>query len=225
MYNPQTAKKLLYDGIHFLSSIENKVDVTAGYDTLLLLEDLYQMHPNIDIKEPIIGAKFKNFIIEMYRRYDIVENYNGSLPFMPYNIRNGLYASTMGLIAEYMSFYITSQKFQSVHLLQDFENQKIGNDIAYRHNNKEITADIKLSTTNWLNNGPVIKCHQDWFHIKKNSTRFHIVDVYNGIHLITGRTFLRGQYEKSGNIVKLNKFNNNLCNIFDIKPYTQIFRD
>ena len=223
MYQPKTPQKLLHDGIQFLLSIEHKVDITDGLDTLLLLDELYKMHPDININEPIKGYKFRNFIAEMHKRFGNENKYTDILPFMPYNIRYGLYASVTGLIAEYMSYVVTQDKFQNVRLLQDYNNQSTGNDIEYKHNNNYITADIKLSSTNW-SRCPIIKCHGDWFADKKESTRFHIVDIYNDMHLIVGRTHLNSQYKKYGNIIKLSVFNTNICNIRYIEQYTNIFR-
>jgi hypothetical protein len=223
MYQPKTPQKLINDGLQFLLSIENKVDVSSGLDTILLLDELYKMYPDININESIKGHKFRNFIVEMHKRFGNNSIYQDELPFMPYNIRHGLYKSITGLIAEYMSYVVTQDKFRDVRLLQDYYNQSSGNDIEYKHNNNYITADIKLSSTNWLRS-PIIKCHGDWFADNKTSTRFHIVDIYNGVHLIVGRTHLISQYKKYGNIIKLSVFNSNICNIKYIESYTKLFR-
>lgn len=200
MYKPTNAKQLLTDCTKLLISLEDKLDVTHGFDEILLLDELIKMYPNISVKEHIIGPKYKDFIVEMYKRYNPTSEYKDELPYMPYNIRSGVYSSIIGLMGEYISYATCLENYQEVKLLQDNTNQLQGNDIEYYHNDHYITADVKVSATDWSQEA-TIKCHPEWFAPHKKSTRFHIVDICNGMHFVIGRSFLHYQFERHGRII------------------------
>lgn len=223
MYKPSDPKQLLTDCTKLLMSLEDKVDVTHGYDEILLLDEFIKMYPDVDVRESIIGEKFKDFILEMYRRFSDTTKYNHELPYMPFNIRGGVYSSIMGLMGEYISFAACLERYQNVKLLQDRKNQVEGNDIEYYNNDYHITADIKVSTTDWTTE-PIIKCHPDWFKATKISTRFHIVDIYNKAHFVINRSFLHAQVERHGRIVPVAPIlKYSVCKQQDISRIVQSF--
>ena len=224
MYKPNNAKQLLSDCTKLLISLEDKLDVSHGYNEVLLLDDLVSRYPDINIRDNIVGDYYKDFIYDMYAQFDSVCNYKPVLPYMPYNIRSGVYSSIMGIIGEYISLAICTDNYQHAKLLQSSQDQVQGNDIEYYDNDHSITADVKISTTDWTS-GAVIKCHPDWFHEKKRSTRFHIVDIYNHSHFIINRSFLHSQFEKNGRNIPLTSLMNysGLFRKHDITHLTQPF--
>jgi|694.fasta_scaffold00062_93 hypothetical protein len=203
MYIPTNSKQLLTDCTKLLLYLETQnINIDHGINEILLFDNLLTQYPNIGIKEPIVGPKFKDFIYSMYEQYDQIINYKDVLPFMPYNIRSGIYSSILGLMAEYISLWVVNDLYKNGEILQDFNSQLAGHDIRYLHNDNNITADVKLSTTDWTNEKS-IHVHKDWFHEKKKSTRFHIVDIHNHSHFIIGRSFLHYNHEKYGDYIPI----------------------
>jgi hypothetical protein len=223
MYKPSDAKQLLTDCSKLLISLEDKIDVTHGYDEILLLDEFVKMYPMVDVRERIVGEQFRDFILEMYRRFSDLTKYSHELPYMPFNIRSGVYSSIMGLMGEYISFAACLEQYQDVKFLQDSKNQVEGNDIEYYNNNHYITADIKVSTTDWTTE-PIIKTHGDWFKPGKSSTRFHIVDIYNRAHFVINRSFLHAQFERHGKIVPVAPIlKYSVCKQYDISHIVKSF--
>jgi hypothetical protein len=172
-------------GQQFLNHIKHQTDTSHGETTLELLSVLQQHYPNID---PLsnIDKQYPTFLKYIHDRFDITP-YRANLPFIPYNIRGGIYRSIVGMVAEYCSYLVCTELFSRVNTLQDYNNQVSGNDLEYISNDRHITADVKA--TRVQNN--IIHTHDSWFTNDKQSTRIHIVDLSNKKHYIVGRSALK----------------------------------
>lgn len=221
MYKPDTTKQLINDSTKLLLSLEPSLNVDDGFELLFVIEDLLRIVPNVNIHDNISGEQYQQFIKYICEKENL--KVTEKLPYTRFNIRSGVYSSIVGMMAEYISLKTTNELFNNGKLTQDRIDQMNGIDIIYEQNGNEITADVKLSNTSWTNE-ELIYAHMDWFDRKKQSVRFHLVDIANNTHFIVGRSYLHLLCEQNGNRIParlVDKYYH--CKRTDIRHITSAF--
>lgn len=204
MYKPTTVDQLITDSTNLLDYLQTqKLNVDDGYQVINLIKNLNEYYPNYNIHDDIRGIKYKDFILEVHKAMSVLEKYNDNditLPYMPYNIRHGAYCSIIGMMSEYISLKVVLDNFDSGFINQSKDSQMKGEDITYFCNGNRVSADVKTSRADYIDE-ELVTTDSSWFGTNKKSVRFHLVDVFKGYHYITSRSTLHLMHDRYGNEV------------------------
>lgn len=213
MYKPDTVEKLLLDSAKLLNFLQMQgINVDDGYQVIDIIKMLNDYYPNFNIHDKIQGDTYKDFIYAVYESHGIEDKFNINditLPYTSYNIRHGAYNSIIGMMSEYISLKVVLDNFDSGIINQSKNSQIRGEDITYWCKGNMMTADVKTSRVDYIDE-EMVTADKSWFSGTKKSVRLHLVDVSHNYHYITSRSTLHLMYDRHGSeipVKELQKYN------------------